>query len=701
MFGRGGAARKVADARQPRLVPAGEIPQRARPQRARVHLSTVVFVSMSTPVTEVKARIFERLVHTSPYQVAVGFDSLQSSASIQQLRSFVRTHHLGEQPLFVPMSGEASVARHTESIDNFAGGRGQSSGAELAALDWFAGSRFAWMWHLEDDTWSADFGSAASRYANSTADLIIHSGQRLPAWATAGGWKVGSNAHIRPCGPGLLCYASLAAYRASQRFARALLDEIHRGVASSTNTSHHGLYLPFVISQHPELTWQPLVRSHVVLSDDDDAQLERFALCTLQGAELFHPILSVCGSVEGYTLTNEPCKDCPHPARGVPTREACRALCDTHQSCDAWVHNTQGECYLKGGSRLHWQRDTSSWLRTWSGPRSTRKTTLGHRELPLSRSRSTMTWRTKSTAARSGAVSPLGAVSSGSSSSRSSSSSSSNYSPSDCRRILSESDSLEVGVLGGSISWGAELKDIDAERYSAQLQIRLQAQVAARVHNLAMPATGVGYASFCIDQVMPHDVQVLIVEFNFNDAYGHDTITSADSSEQTASLSFERLIRNVLSRQSPPWLIVVLAVCGNGWDTCEHMHKAVASHYAAQGVVSLSLHRDGVQMPISLHHNGSHHPTRAGHAECARLVENAIMKHSRGCHTWPRLPPPLLPLPLWESAHARWTCNACSYLECDRLQPLAAAGFELQGMGNNSLVVGMGKVLPPHSSTRS
>ena len=98
------------------------------------------------------------------------------------------------------MSREASVARHTESIDNFAGGQGQSSGAELAALDWFAGSHFAWMWHLEDDTWSADFGSAASRYANSTADLIIHSEQRLPAWATPGGWKVGSNAICAPAG---------------------------------------------------------------------------------------------------------------------------------------------------------------------------------------------------------------------------------------------------------------------------------------------------------------------------------------------------------------------------------------------------------------------------------------------------------------------------------------------------------------------
>ena len=257
-----------------------------------------------------------------------------------------------------------------------------------------------------------------------------------------------------------------------------------------------------------------------------------------------------------------------------------------------------------------------------------------------------------------------------------------------------------MGVLGGSISWGAELKDILVERYSAQLQIRLQAQVAARVHNFAMPSTGVGYASFCIDQVMPHDVQVLIVEFNFNDAYGHDTIASADSSsEQSSSLSFERLIRNMLSRRSPPWLIIVLAVC-RGWDKCEHTHRAVASHYAAQGVVSLSLNHDGVQLPISLHHNGSHHPTRAGHAECARLIEHAIMQRSRGCHTWPRLPRPLLPLPLWESAHARWNCKACSYLECNRLQPLATDGFELQGRGSTFLSKGaLGKVLGPRSRT--
>ena len=86
-----------------------------------------------------------------------------------------------------------------------------------------------------------------------------------------------------------------------------------------------------------------------------------------------------CGgrlAVEGYTLTNEPCEECPHPAQGVPTQEACRALCDTHQSCEAWVHNTRGECYLKGGSRLQWLRDTEWGGRTWSAPSSASQSNL-------------------------------------------------------------------------------------------------------------------------------------------------------------------------------------------------------------------------------------------------------------------------------------------------------------------------------------
>jgi hypothetical protein len=156
---------------------------------------------------------------------------------------------------------------------------------------------------------------------------------------------------------------------------------------------------------------------------------------------------------------------------------------------------------------------------------------------------------------------------------------------------------LQVGVLGGSISYGAELEHFQTERYSAQLQARLEARSTAVVHNRAMPSTGAGYASFCIDQVLPENVHVVVVEYNFNDAYGHDKVSSADTdgadggmpvveptggSTHGAEVSMERLLRNLLSRASPPWLIAVLAVC-NGWAACETIHKEVARHYATEG----------------------------------------------------------------------------------------------------------------------
>ena len=71
---------------------------------------------------------------------------------------------------------------------------------------------------------------------------------------------------------------------------------------------------------------------------------------------------------------------------------------------------------------------------------------------------------------------------------------------------------LSVGVLGGSISWGAELPHKETQRWSALLANQLHANVL----NRAMPATGVGYASYCVDAILPELVDVLVVEYNFN-----------------------------------------------------------------------------------------------------------------------------------------------------------------------------------------
>ena len=260
-------------------------------------------------------------------------------------------------------------------------------------------------------------------------------------------------------------------------------------------------------------------------------------------------------------------------------------------------------------------------------------------------------------------------------------------------RCLAEpvSESLRIGILGGSISWGAELgRRQNWLRYSAQLQQRLP---SSKVYNRAMPATGSPYASFCLDHLLPEAVDVLVLEFNFNDAYGHDQIQNGASGGRVAlspPANMERLLRSVLRRSYPPCVIIVLAVC-RGWSRCESIHDKVARHYRAQGVVKLSLHLDGVGWPGLPAHNGSHHPTKAGHSEIARLIEAELMTGSNSSHCLHsrprcprRLPAPLEAFPSWEAAEeGRWQCASCDYHECPGLQPLERCrqgGFQLAGV---------------------
>ncbi|KAL1504231.1 hypothetical protein AB1Y20_010640 [Prymnesium parvum] len=260
---------------------------------------------------------------------------------------------------------------------------------------------------------------------------------------------------------------------------------------------------------------------------------------------------------------------------------------------------------------------------------------------------------------------------------------------------------IEVGVLGGSISWGAELEHRDAQRFSARLAARLH---HATVHNRAMPSTGVAFPSFCIDEVLPEPVGVLVVEYNFNDAFGHDKISlNATNTTTEASLAMERLLRDVLLREKPPWLIIILAVCHLKWEKCENMHREVARHYADQDVVFISLERHGVRLPLTPWFNRTHHPTAAGHAEISRLLA-AEIQHRVARSTprplriecdkneqprfatlhYPSLPHPLLARPSWERAELPWHCLSCSYNSCNDLRPHTTTHFSLARVKSKS-----------------
>ena len=67
-------------------------------------------------------------------------------------------------------------------------------------LHWLATSQYEYMWLLEDDVWSRDFGAFSCKFENSTADLIARSSSSdLPFWYQDN-WNVGAQRHGLPKG---------------------------------------------------------------------------------------------------------------------------------------------------------------------------------------------------------------------------------------------------------------------------------------------------------------------------------------------------------------------------------------------------------------------------------------------------------------------------------------------------------------------
>ena len=266
---------------------------------------------------------------------------------------------------------------------------------------------------------------------------------------------------------------------------------------------------------------------------------------------------------------------------------------------------------------------------------------------------------------------------------------------------------LRVGVVGGSISWGAELENLLVDRWPSRLADYLPRQVARniKVENRAMPATSVALPSFCLESmVMPEASRLdfLFVEYNFNDAFGMEQDVALGGASLGPESSMERLIRTVLSSsERPPWIGIV-AVC-RAWQRCESIFSEVANHYSASGVFEISLHRDGhpsfTRSPSYRpggwpFFNASHHPNRVGHGEIARLAAEQMKLRlsvspmagrgqSRACA---RLPPPRWITSSWEIPGVPWDCRACWYFDCPRLPAIPLPPGELPEASRFELV---------------
>ena len=250
----------------------------------------VVFVAMAGPITDVKRTLFEGLVQLSPFPIVVGYDTSQRRADMNAVVKLARKHnrHL------IPMNQAEMRNRYSSlALTQFAGSPAEAP-SKFGALDWFVGSDYTHMWHIEDDTWVRNFTDFASKYAGNSADVIARGlSKQLPAWFDRG-WMVGDKRHGLPVGQ--MNLMSLSVYRTSRRFAAAVI----RQIKSTGLASHHEIFLPFVLS-HTGLQFAPLHAEHSegikfntngMLSSDE----EFTPLCVLRHSHQYvaHPVKQNC-----------------------------------------------------------------------------------------------------------------------------------------------------------------------------------------------------------------------------------------------------------------------------------------------------------------------------------------------------------------------------------------------------------------------
>ena len=157
---------------------------------------------------------------------------------------------------------------------------------------------------------------------------------------------------------------------------------------------------------------------------------------------------------------------------------------------------------------------------------------------------------------------------------------------------------LTVGIVGGSISAGS---GVNHPRLTFAGQLTAGSE-RLRVVNRAVRATGSAFPSFCLEELIPEPVDVLVVEFATNDGHfgeamrdrslgatssGSSTMAAHDSAHDRGprlgpSASMERLLRRVRLRW-PSAEPLILYMCRPprqpAAPPCEGLYSDVATAY--------------------------------------------------------------------------------------------------------------------------
>ena len=235
------------------------------------------------------------------------------------------------------------------------------------------------------------------------------------------------------------------------------------------------------------------------------------------------------------------------------------------------------------------------------------------------------------------------------------------------------------------------------------------------VYNMAVPSTGSGMASFCLDSLLPQGVRLdfLLVEFATNDAVASDMNPRAanryalhwkalnkmvDGQRMDPRVSLERLLRRVL-RSMPGTVPILLNVCGPKRPQCPNLYHEVATFYRIREIFVVSpvvsnstphvAHSESVLETRDWERRLGVHPGSKAHAMTAQLIHHVIQGYKaqpQAGSKGRRLPPPRFLNRSWEGVDSQWRCRTCTMADCSALVPIRppvsrslSGGFRVEG----------------------
>jgi len=185
---------------------------------------------------------------------------------------------------------------------------------------------------------------------------------------------------------------------------------------------------------------------------------------------------------------------------------------------------------------------------------------------------------------------------------------------------------LNVAIAGGSVSTGGGCFDDTEKRWVSTLYRVLQRGFALRslsvdiqVLNVAQGATGPNRLAYCLDEIMPSSVDIMVLEYAINEGGGmwSEVLLRQFRPAETALIFLETFS--------------LLGKIGKGFDSSQQFHDPLARYYDVPLISARDAFRDVFNMHPKIEQlwfsDDRHHPSCFGHLTLGLLAAH-LMFHT-------------------------------------------------------------------------